>query len=62
MNRFSDLEEDDLAALKENWPQVQPARRRRIMHDLKEIAENDLLVCFDNIALIGLEDLIRMSV
>jgi HEAT repeat protein len=57
MNRFSDLEENDLSALKENWPQVHLARRRRIMHDLKEIAENDLLVCFDNIALIGLEDL-----
>lgn len=56
MNRFSDLEESDLAALKEIWPQVNPVRRRRIMFDLKEIAENDLLVCFDNVALMGLED------
>jgi len=56
MNRFSDLGEGDLAVLKENWPQVNPDRRRRIMYDLKEIAENDLLVCFDDIALIGLED------
>lgn len=56
MNRFSDLGEGDLAALKENWPQVNPVRRKRIMYDLKEIADNDLLVCFDDIALIGLED------
>ena len=56
MNRFSDLEESDLAALKEIWPQVNLPRRKRIMFDLKEIAENDLLVCFDNVALMGLED------
>ena len=56
MNRFSDLEEADLAALKENWAQVKTSRRKRIIRDLKEIAENDMLVCFDSVAMMALDD------
>lgn len=56
MNRFSDLEEADLAALKENWAQVKTSRRKRIIRDLKELAENDMLVCFDSVAMMALDD------
>jgi HEAT repeat protein len=56
LERFSDLEEADLAALKENWAQVKPSRRRHIIRNLKEIAENDMLVCFDSVAMMALDD------
>ncbi|MDX9863598.1 MAG: HEAT repeat domain-containing protein [Anaerolineaceae bacterium] len=56
LNRFSDLAENDLAALNENWPQINPVRRRYILQNLKWIADEDLLVCFDGIALMALDD------
>lgn len=55
-NRFSDLEEADLAVLKEKWLKIKTSRRSKIMRELKEIAESDTLVCFDGVALLALDD------
>lgn len=56
VGRFSDLEKSELEALKESWPKVNPNRRRHIMRELREVIENDMLVCFDGIAMLALED------
>lgn len=56
LERFSDLEESELASLKESWPQIGSSRRKRIIRDLKEIAENDMLVSFDGVAILALDD------
>lgn len=56
LSRFSDLEEEELALLHEQWLKIHPNRRSRLIKDLREIAEEDTLVCFDPIALLALKD------
>ena len=48
--RFSDLEGDDLRAMQQTWPRVNPNRRIALIDDLEELAESDTLVDFDNFA------------
>lgn len=56
LSRFSDLEDAESAILKEKWLLIDTKRRSRLIHDLKEIAEDDTLVCFDQVALLALDD------
>ncbi len=56
LRHFSDLEGPDLAALKSIWPQASPERRFLLLEDLEELAENDTLVSFENIARMALTD------
>lgn len=53
---FSDLEGENLAALRSIWPQVSPKRRFTLLEDLESITENDTLVLFDNLAKLALID------
>jgi HEAT repeat protein len=57
LHRFSDLEQDDLKNLKNAWNRIDPARRLSLLTDLEEMAEADTLMDFDEVALIGLNDL-----
>ena len=54
--RFSDLESDEVNTLKENWLKIDPERRKRLIKDLNEITNEDTLVCFDQVAILALED------
>lgn len=56
LHRFSDLEEEELDALKQVWNQIQPTRRLALLSDLEEISDADTLVFFDNVARIALND------
>jgi HEAT repeat protein len=56
LHQFSDLEGVDLAALRSVWPQASGNRRFTLLEDLEELAEEDTLVSFDNVAKMALED------
>lgn len=56
LHRFSDLAGNDLAQFKAAWPKVGAKRRLSLMEDLEELAENDTLVSFDEIAKFALKD------
>jgi HEAT repeat protein len=53
---FSDIKPGQLKLLLKTWPQVSLARQRALLEDLEELAENDTLLCFDNLALALLKD------
>jgi HEAT repeat protein len=54
--RFSDLERDDLAMLREAWPRIHPDRRLALLLELEQYAELDTLVNFDDVGRLGLTD------
>ena len=56
LHRFSDLVEDEIAALSLAWPQIDPSRRRALLDDLEELASSDTLMLFDAVARVGLND------
>lgn len=56
LHRFSDMDQNELAEFKQIWPKINPTRRAALLEDLKEIAENDTLVCFDDIGRSALTD------
>jgi HEAT repeat protein len=56
LSRFSDLEDAELALLKESWLKISSRRRSRLLKNMKELAEEDTLVCFDQVALMALDD------
>lgn len=47
---FSDIEPVNLKALLAVWPQVEVKRRRRLLSDLRALAEEDTLLSFDELA------------
>ena len=47
---FSDIEPGQLKLLLKAWPQVSVARQRTLLEDLEELAEDDTLLCFDDLA------------
>ncbi|PIX47722.1 MAG: hypothetical protein COZ54_00625, partial [Anaerolineae bacterium CG_4_8_14_3_um_filter_59_70] len=47
---FSDIEPGQLKLLLEAWPQVSPARQLALLADLEELAEEDTLLYFDDLA------------
>ena len=53
---FSDISEKDLELLKDVWPQVWIERRRGLLEDMENLAENDTLLDFDPVAIMCLED------
>jgi HEAT repeat protein len=54
--RFSDLEGDDLQALRTTWPQVSVRRRQAILEDLEDIAEADTVLSFEAFYRLALQD------
>ncbi len=56
MHHFSDLEGEDLEAVRSIWPQVSASRRFTLLEDLEELSEADTLVSFDNLAKLALQD------
>ncbi|MFC1936357.1 HEAT repeat domain-containing protein [Chloroflexota bacterium] len=54
--RLSGLEEPELTAFKEAWPQADPARRLALLEDLEELAETNTLVSYDAVFQVALED------
>ena len=56
LHRFSDLDRADLALLKKTWPTVAPTRKLSLLQDLEDLSDSETLVCFDEVAKIGLED------
>ncbi len=54
--RFSDLPPADLRAIRKIWPRVTLERRRNLMDDLQTLAENDLLLSFEAIGRLALQD------
>jgi HEAT repeat protein len=53
---FSDIESGQLKLLLKAWPQVSLARQRALLEDLEELAEDDTLLCFDDLARALLQD------
>jgi HEAT repeat protein len=53
---LSDLSSDDRATFREMWPQFSSDRRRRIVSDLVEMAEDNLELSFRHVFLASLED------
>ena len=56
LHTFSDLEPGYLKALLEAWPDVGLTRKRAILEDLQDLAEDNTLLCFDDLARALLED------
>jgi len=53
---FSDIESGQLKLLLKAWPQVSLDRQRALLEDLEELAEDDTLLCFDDLARALLQD------
>ncbi len=53
---FSDIEPGNLKLLLKTWPQVSLTRQRILLEDLKELAEDNTLLCFDDLARALLKD------
>lgn len=54
--RFSDLSKEELDQLKSAWPTIEASRRVHLLEDLEELAVNNTLVLFDDIARFALND------
>jgi HEAT repeat protein len=54
--RFSDLSTVELDQIKEIWPKVDTSRRVHLLEDLEELALNNTLVLFDDLARFALDD------
>lgn len=49
LTELNDLKDDELACLKERWPEIEPERRRQIAGRLVELAEDNTRLNFDGI-------------
>ncbi len=56
LHRFSDLEGKELALLKNAWDSLSEKRKTHLLQDLEELSDSETLVCFDEVARIGLGD------
>jgi hypothetical protein len=54
--RFSDLESDDIEALKAIWGHIPSWRRKALLEDLEQLFGDDYLLSFEAICRLGLED------
>lgn len=54
--RLSDLSSEDSTALRQRWAQIALWRRQALMDDLQNLADSDLLLSFEQVARIALED------
>jgi len=53
---FSDLSSADLAQVSEVWPDVVVERRRSLLEDMETLSEGDVLLYFDPLAIMCLDD------
>ncbi len=53
---LSDLDHEETRQLRGIWKTIPTARRRNLLEDLAELAEHDLVLMFEQVGLIGLED------
>jgi HEAT repeat protein len=56
LHRFSDLDRRDLHSLQKAWGGVSENRKVNLLQDLEELSDSETLVCFDDVARIGLSD------
>jgi HEAT repeat protein len=56
LHRFSDLGEAELRQLKAAWSQIAAWRRQALLEDIESLNENDLLLSFEGICRIALQD------
>jgi HEAT repeat protein len=56
LHQFSDIEPDRLKALKKVWSDIAITRKQNFLEDLENLAENDTLLSFDDLAGSLLED------
>lgn len=56
LNHFSDLSPTNLAALMQRWPEISPARKRRLLKQLTERYSEDSVLSFDVLAAALLSD------
>lgn len=54
--QLSGIDEDDARALSKVWEDVPVDRRRNLLRDMAEFAEDDALLFFDRVAIIALHD------
>ncbi len=54
--RLSDLLPEELHAIREVWPRVTLERRRSLLDDLQALAEKDLLLSYEGLGRLALED------
>ncbi len=53
---FSDITPTDLDEIEKIWPEVWTERRRGLLEDMENLAENDTLLFFDHMAIMCLKD------
>jgi len=56
LQHLSSLERDEAAALRGAWPQIEAERRRQVVHQLMEVAEDNVDLNFDAVFVAALED------
>lgn len=56
VERLSNLGPDELAAVRERWARIPADRRRRLLSEATELAEDNVELNFDGLMLVGLED------
>ena len=54
--RFSDINTRDLSALKKTWGSVSVTRKANLLQDLEDLSDSETVVCFDDVAKLGLSD------
>lgn len=54
--RFSDLSRHDIKEIEKVWPQLDTKRKVSVLEDLEDLAEDDMLVNFDDFAMAILSD------
>jgi len=56
IERLSNLGPEDLATVRERWLRIPADRRRRLLSEAAELAEDNVELNFDGLMLVGLED------
>lgn len=54
--RLSDLEGDNAAKIKDAWPQIPDWRRRALLEDIEQLADDNNLLSFEHICRIAIND------
>jgi len=54
--RLSDLEGEDATRIKEVWPQIPDWRRRTLLEDIEQLADDNFLLSFEHICRVAIDD------
>jgi hypothetical protein len=54
--RLSDLEDEDLQVVKQNWRSIPLWRRRALMEDLQMMVEKDMMLSFESVGRLAMSD------